>query len=193
MAKTPSTMLALGTSAPDFSLNDVRSGEPVRLSDFDEAAGLLVVFWCNHCPYVKHIEEAFVEFAGRVMDRGVAVVAIGSNDVAAYPQDGPGPMAELAHEMGYPFPYLFDEEQEAARAFHAACTPDFFLFDEAGELFYRGQFDSSRPGLDVPVDGRDLEVAIDELLTGGAPPADQAPSLGCNIKWVPGSEPASAN
>ncbi len=189
MARTPSQMVTLGTPVPGFSLTDVRSGEPVSLKDFSEAAGLVVAFWCNHCPFVKHIEDAFVEFAERVMDRGVAVVAISSNDVGAYPQDGPGPMAELAHEKGYPFPYLFDESQEAAHAFGAACTPDFFLFDEAGELFYRGQFDGSRPGQDTPVDGRDLEAAVEDLLTGGQPPEVQVPSLGCNVKWTPGNEP----
>ena len=190
MARTPSQMVTLGTAVPEFNLTDVRSGERVSLGDFSEAAGLLIAFWCNHCPFVKHIEDAFMEFAGRVMDRGVAVIAISSNDVGAYPQDGPEPMAALAHEKEYPFPYLFDEDQAAAHAFGAACTPDFFLYDEAGELFYRGQFDGSRPSLDVPVDGRDLQAAIESLLTGGQPPASQIPSLGCNVKWIPGNEPA---
>lgn len=190
MASTPSTMLDLGTAAPNFALVDVRSGEIVSLSDFQEAAGLLVAFWCNHCPYVKHIEEAFVEFAAEVMERGVGVIAISSNDVAAYPQDGPEAMAELAHDMGYGFPYLHDETQEVATAFQAACTPDFFLFDETGELYYRGQFDASRPSGSAPVDGRDLRAAVDALLIGDHSPGEQVASLGCNIKWIPGQEPA---
>lgn len=189
MVRTPSTMLPVGTPLPDFTLTDVQSGESVSAAELREADGILVAFWCNHCPFVKHVQEAFVEFADAVMERGVAVVAISSNDVDAYPQDGPDAMAALAHEKGYPFPYLFDGTQEVAKAFRAACTPDFFLFDGEGTLFYRGQFDASRPGTDVPVDGRDLRRAVDALLDGAAPPAEQTPSLGCNIKWVPGSEP----
>ena len=190
MARTPSTMLPLGTPAPDFSLTDVQSGETFSRADFAEADGLVVAFWCNHCPFVKHVEDAFVRFADEVMDRGVAVVAIASNDVDAYPQDGPGPMADLAHEKGYPFPYLFDGTQEVAKAFRAACTPDFYLFDGDGALVYRGQFDDARPGLaDVPVTGRDLRAAVDALLAGEPIPEAQTPSLGCNIKWRPGEEP----
>ncbi len=189
MARTPSTMLELGTIAPDFALTDVRTGEAVARDDFADAAGLVVAFWCNHCPFVKHVEDAFVAFAEEAMERGVAVVAISSNDVDAYPQDAPGPMAELAHEKGYGFPYLFDETQEVAKAYRAACTPDFFLFDAAGVLYYRGQFDDARPSLDVPVTGRDLRSAVDALLAGDPAPAGQRPSLGCNIKWVPGGEP----
>lgn len=190
MARTPSTMLELGTPAPDFALIDVRTGGVVSRDDFAEAAGLLVAFWCNHCPFVKHIEDAFVAFAEMTMDRGVAVVAISSNDVQAYPQDGPEPMTELAHQKGYGFPYLFDETQEVAQAYRAACTPDFFLFDGEGALYYRGQFDDARPSLDAPVTGRDLHAAVDALLAGEPSPGGQRPSLGCNIKWVPGGEPS---
>ena len=189
MARTPSTMLELGTQAPDFSLTDVRTGEPVARDDFSEATGLLVAFWCNHCPFVKHIEDEFVRFAEEAMEQGVGVVAIAANDVEASPPDGPGPMAELAHEKGYGFPYLFDATQEVARAYRAACTPDFFLFDREGSLVYRGQFDASRPSLDVPVDGRDLRAAVAALVAGEAVPDEQTPSLGCNIKWAPGAEP----
>ena len=189
MARTPSTMLTLGTPAPDFALTDVRTGQTVSLSDFSEAKGLVVAFWCNHCPFVKHVEDAFVDFAAWAMEQGVAVVAISSNDVAAYPQDGPEPMAALAHEKGYGFPYLFDESQEVAKAYQAACTPDLYLFDADGALYYRGQFDDARPSLPAPADGRDLRAAVTALVAGEAAPVEQRPSLGCNIKWAPGKAP----
>jgi peroxiredoxin len=190
MARTPSTMLDLGTPLPTFALEDVVTGRTVRSADFSEAPGLLVAFWCNHCPFVKHIEDGFLDFAREYLPRGLQIVAISSNDVEAYPEDGPQPMRALANEKDYPFPYLFDATQEVAKAYRAACTPDFFLFDASGRLAYRGQFDGSRPSTEVPVTGGDLREAVDRVLRGEEPSTDQAPSLGCNIKWVPGSEPA---
>jgi peroxiredoxin len=189
MARTPSTMLELGTPAPAFSLPDTVSGRTVALGDFAEAPALLVAFWCNHCPFVKHVESAFVDFAREYADRGLAVVAISSNDVDGYPQDGPGPMKETAAAAGYGFPYLHDATQEVAKAYRAACTPDFFLFDGEHTLVYRGQFDASRPGNDVPVNGADMRAAVEAVLGGRAVPEPQIPSLGCNIKWTPGNEP----
>ena len=188
MVKTASTMLPLGTPAPDFSLPDIEN-RVVSRRDFDEAPGLLVMFLCNHCPFVKHIREALARFGFEYQGRDLAVVAISSNDVAAYPEDSLEKMRQEAQEAGYTFPYLYDESQEVARAFRAACTPDFFLFDEERRLVYRGQFDDSRPGNERPVTGRDLAAAVDALLTGAPIPTDQKPSLGCNIKWKPGGEP----
>lgn len=189
MARTPSTMLALGTRAPDFSLPDVTTGAQVALGDLSHAPGLLVAFWCNHCPFVKHIEDGFVAFAREYAERGLAVVAISSNDAGAYPQDGPEPMRELAAAKGYGFPYLYDASQEVAKAYEAACTPDFFLFDGERRLVYRGQFDGARPSTATPVTGEDLRRAAGALLSGGEVDAAQVPSLGCNIKWTPGNEP----
>ena len=188
MTATPSTMLPLGTKAPDFSLPDTK-GNQVRLADFADAPALLVAFVCNHCPYVKHIQEEFVAFAREYMPKGLAIVAISSNDVEAYPQDAPDKMAEESERFGYPFPYLYDENQDVAKAYRAACTPDFFLFDADRRLVYRGQFDDSRPGSDEPVTGRDLRAAVDALLAGMPIPEGQKPSIGCNIKWKPGKEP----
>ena len=188
MTATPSTMLPLGTKAPDFSLPDTK-GNQVRLADFADAPALLVAFVCNHCPYVKHIQKEFVTFAREYMPKGLAVVAISSNDVEAYPQDAPDKMAEEAERFGYPFPYLYDETQEVAKAYRAACTPDLFLFDADRRLVYRGQFDDSRPGSDQPVTGRDLRAAVDALLAGRPIPEEQKPSSGGNIKWKPGNEP----
>lgn len=188
MARTPSTMLALGTKAPDFDLYDPRGGGRVALADF-AGKPLLVAFICNHCPYVVHIRDAFAAFARQCVERGVNVVAINSNDVENYPDDSPERMAEAARQYDYPFPYLFDESQFVAQAYRAACTPDFFLFDAPGELYYRGQFDGSRPGNDVPVTGSDMRAAVDALLQGAAAPEIQLASLGCNIKWKPGNEP----
>lgn len=190
MARTPSTMLSLGTSLPAFDLPDPRTGEPFSSASLEGAVGTVVVFWCNHCPFVKHIEEGFVEFARDVGEKGVRVVAISSNDVEAYPQDGPAAMAALAEAAGYGFPYLYDESQEIAKRFEAACTPDFYLFDGGGRLAYRGQFDDSRPGNGTPVTGRDLRAAVDAVVSGRAPAEDQIPSLGCNIKWKPGAAPS---
>ncbi|MDT8368492.1 MAG: thioredoxin family protein [Longimicrobiales bacterium] len=189
MAVTPSTMLALGTSAPDFALPDVVTDRTVSLGDFDDAPAFLVAFWCNHCPFVQHIEEGFVDFAREYAERGLAVVAIASNDIESHPQDGPDAMRRRANEKGYPFPYLLDETQEIAKAYRAACTPDFFLFDGERTLAYRGQFDGARPSSGAAVTGDDLRAAVDALLAGEPIPEPQRPSMGCNIKWKPGSEP----
>ena len=188
MALTPSTMLALGIEAPNFSLPDIE-GKPVALSDFQGANALVVVFMCNHCPYVKHIAPALATFARDYQPRGVAVVAINSNDAANYPDDAPEKMAAEVAAQGYTFPYLYDESQAIAKAYRAACTPDFYLFDGNRRLVYRGQFDGSRPKNEVPVTGEDLRRAVDTLLIGSPPLAEQIPSLGCNIKWKPGNEP----
>jgi peroxiredoxin len=188
MARTPSTMLALGTPAPGFALPDF-DGRVHALADFDGAAALLVAFICNHCPFVQHLRHEFAAVAHEYQPRGLAVVAINSNDVAAYPQDGPDAMRAEAAELGYVFPYLLDATQAVAKAYCAACTPDFFLFDAQRRLVYRGQFDHSRPGNGRPVTGADLRAAIDETLAGRPPPAEQLPSLGCNIKWRKGNEP----
>jgi peroxiredoxin len=188
MAVTASTMIALGTSAPDFSLPGTE-GNVVSLSDFDNSSALLIIFMCNHCPFVKHVQENLVELIEGYQARGVAVVGINSNDVANYPDDSPEMMAKLAKESGYTFPYLYDETQEVAKAYSAACTPDFFLFDGNRSLVYRGQMDDSRPGNGVSVTGADLTAAIDAVLGGEPVAAEQKPSMGCNIKWKPGNEP----
>lgn len=189
MSATPSTMLELGTEAPEFELPDVVTGDQVTLADFEESDALLVIFMCNHCPYVKNIKEGLVELADDYSEEELAIVAISSNDVENYPQDAPDKMAEDAENFGYPFPYLYDESQEVAKAYKAACTPDLFLFDENRELVYRGQFDDSRPGNNKPVTGDDLREAIDLLLEEGEILEEQIPSMGCNIKWKPGNEP----
>lgn len=188
MVDTPSTMVPLGTQAPAFSLPDVE-GKVVSLGDYKNASALLVVFLCNHCPFVKHVLPHFVELAGEYTQRGVGVVAISSNDVNNYPDDAPGKMAELSRTMEFPFPYLYDESQQVARAYGAACTPDFYLFDREGRLVYRGQMDDSRPGNGRPVTGADLRAAMDAVLAGRPVSGDQKPSIGCNIKWKPGNEP----
>ncbi len=188
MAKTPSTMLELGTPAPGFSLPDTE-GNTVSLQDFADAPALLVVFMCNHCPFVIHIREALAAFGRELRDQGVAMVGINANDALGYPDDAPDKMKQEQVAHGYVFPYLYDESQEVAKAYRAACTPDFFLFDGERRLVYRGQFDDSRPGSGVPVTGEDLRAAVRRLLAGDAQPADQKPSLGCNIKWRPGNEP----
>ncbi|MBD3672707.1 MAG: thioredoxin family protein [Planctomycetaceae bacterium] len=189
MVKTASTMLELGTSAPDFSLPNV-DGSTVSLSDFADSKALLVAFVCNHCPFVVHIRDEFVKFAKEYQEKGMAVVAISSNDVENYPQDSPEKMKEEAEQHGYTFPYLYDADQSVAQAYKAACTPDLFLFDGDQKLVYRGQFDSSRPGNGVPVTGEDLRAACDAVLAGEPIPDPQAPSIGCNIKWIAGKEPA---
>jgi peroxiredoxin len=189
MVKTASTMTSLGSSAPDFSLLNV-DGRMVGLHDFDNQPSLLVIFMCNHCPFVKHVAEELTRLARDYMPRGVAVVGINSNDTATHPGDSPEQMVHEAEARGYPFPYLFDETQEVAQAYRAACTPDFFLYDQARKLVYRGQLDASRPGNGVPNDGRDLRAALDALLTGKPLPEKQIPSIGCNIKWRAGGEPA---
>jgi peroxiredoxin len=187
MAKTPSTMVALGTAAPPFRLPDTE-GRTVSLADF-AGQPLLVAFLCNHCPFVQHIRHGVSDFAREYQAKGLAIVAINSNDVAAYPDDRPERMAEEKKRAGWVFPYLFDESQEVAKAYGAACTPDFFLHDGSHGLVYRGQFDDSRPGNGKPVTGADLRAASDAVLSGSRPSADQRPSIGCNIKWRPGNEP----
>jgi peroxiredoxin len=189
MVRTPSTMLALGTRAPDFALPNV-DGRTVTLADAAGPRGTLVMFICNHCPFVKHVADQLAALGREYLPRGIGVVAISSNDVSSHPADSPEQMVHEAEDRGYVFPYLYDETQEVAHAYHAACTPDFFLFDGDRKLAYRGQLDSSRPGNDVPVTGADLRAAIDALLAGRPVPAEQRPSLGCNIKWKPGNEPA---
>jgi peroxiredoxin len=188
MSETPSTMLEIGTQAPDFSLPDPVSGNTVSRADY-AGRPLLVVFSCNHCPYVLHIIDSFTEFANALPGRGVGAVMISANDVGNYPQDGPDKMAEFARERGFEFPYLYDESQQVARAYHAACTPDLYLFDADHRLVYRGQYDGSRPGNPVEVDGSDLKAAVDDLLAGREISGDQIPSVGCNIKWRAGNEP----
>lgn len=189
MAETASTMrLPLGAKAPSFDLPDP-SGRRFSLAGFEGSSALLVAFICHHCPYVKHVRAGFAALAAEYQKRGVAVVAIASNDAQAYPQDGPEGMAREALDARYTFPYLFDETQEVAKAYGAACTPDFFLFDRERRLSYRGQMDGSRPGNGVPVTGKDLRAALDAALAGKPAPEVQRPSLGCNIKWKPGHEP----
>lgn len=188
MAETPSTMLPLGTKAPAFRLPDPQ-GKVVASDDFRDAPAFLVVFICNHCPFVKHIRSHFADLAREYQARGVGIVGISSNDVESYPQDGPEQMAEEAKQAGYVFPYLYDETQEVATAYHAACTPDIYLFDRDQRLVYRGQFDDSRPGNGRPVTGADLRGALEAVLTGKPVPSAQKPSIGCNIKWKRGNAP----
>ncbi len=188
MSETPSTMLALGTKAPFFELPDA-SGAIVNLDDFKAAPALLVIFMCNHCPYVKHIRPKLAAITDAYRNKGVAIVGINSNDSDKYPDDAPDKMIEEVRNAGYTFPYLFDESQEVAKAFRAACTPEFYLFDKERRLVYRGQFDDSRPGNDKPVTGADLTVAMDAVLQDREVPQDQKPGIGCNIKWRPGNQP----
>lgn len=188
VVKTASTMLPLGTPAPDFSLVNV-DGRTITLSELPAAPATVIVFMCNHCPFVKHIAPELSRFADEYQARGVHVMGINSNDTSSHPQDSPEQMVHEAEAQGYRFPYLFDETQEVAQAYRAACTPDFFVFDGARKLVYRGQFDPSRPGSSVPVTGSDLRAAVDALLAGQPAPAAQRPSIGCNIKWRPGKEP----
>lgn len=183
MARTESTMQALGTIAPDFSLPDVVSAKTVTRDDAKGAAGLLVMFLCVHCPFVKHIEQAIARFATDYAGTGIGIVAISSNDAMTYPADSPEGIRMQAKRLGFTFPYLYDESQQVARDYDAACTPDIFLYDRDLKLVYRGQFDVSRPSLDIPVTGSDLRRAVDGLLAGKPPLEDQRPSLGCNIKW----------
>jgi len=188
MVLTPSTMLPLGTKAPSFSLVNV-DGRTVSLADLRGKPALVVIFMCNHCPYVKHVADVLARFTSEYLTKGVGIVGINSNDVANYPADSPEQMVAEAESRGYEFPYLYDDSQEVAKAFHAACTPDFYLFDGEERLVYRGQFDSSRPESGIPVTGADLRAAIDAVLAGKKPPAEQRPSIGCNIKWKAGAAP----
>lgn len=188
MALTQSTMLPLGTRAPHFSLKGVDDAV-VSLNDFQDSKALLVVFFCNHCPYVKMLKKHFADFAGRYMAKGVGVVAINSNDTVQYPDDSLAKMKDDAREFSYPFPYLLDADQSVAKQYRAACTPDFYLFDGELNLVYRGQYDDARPGNNLDVTGRDLAKAIDTVLAGETVPEDQKPAAGCNIKWKPGNAP----
>ena len=188
MVRTVSTMSPLGSPAPDFSLLNV-DGRIVSLGDFANAPALLVMFICNHCPYVKHVAPVLAQVCREYQAQGVAVVAVSSNDAVGYPEDSPEQMVQEAQDRGYTFPYLFDETQEVARAYGAACTPDFFLYDRDRKLVYRGQLDSSRPRSDIPVTGEDLTAAVRAVLAGQPVAESQRASLGCNIKWKPGCEP----
>ena len=189
MAVTSSEMLPLGSRAPDFDLLNAVDGRRVSLHDFTDAPALLVMFICNHCPYVQHVLPELGRLGEDYAKRGLAVVAINSNDVEAYPQDSPENMKRLAEQEGWDFPFVLDESQEVARAYRAACTPDFFLFDGERRLVYRGQLDGSRPGNDIPLSGTDLRAAIDATLAGEPVEQEQQPSVGCNIKWKPGNRP----
>ncbi len=182
-------MVEIGTPMPRFSLTDVRTGETVDNNYFVGAEGSLVAFICNHCPFVVHIRDEFLKFAREFQNKGVRVVAISANDPVTHQDDSPENMKHLAEEKGFTFPYLFDQTQEVAKAFGAACTPDFFLYGPDQTLFYRGQFDDSRPGNEKPVTGDDLRMAMQALLNGNPAPAQQRPSMGCNIKWRSGNEP----
>ncbi len=188
MSLTPSTMLPLGTTAPAFKLPDT-DGSLVSLDDFKSAPALLVIFLCNHCPYVKHVRHELTRLGKEYRQKGVAVVGISANDVSTHPDDSPRAMAAEKAEVGYTFPYLYDETQAVARAYKAACTPDFYVFDKNRQLAYRGQLDASRPGNPIPVTGRDLRAALDAVLSGQPVSDDQRPSIGCNIKWKRGNEP----
>jgi peroxiredoxin len=188
MALTPSTMLPLGTTAPDFQLPDT-NGKTVSLADFKNAPVLLVIFMCNHCPYVIHIRAGLAQLAYDYAPKNAGIIGINSNDAKNYPDDSPAKMKDAVKKAGYIFPYLYDETQAVAKKYRAACTPDFFLFDRGHRLVYRGQFDASRPGNGIPVTGKDLRAAIDAVLAGKPTSEFQAPSIGCNIKWKSGNEP----
>ncbi|MCB0598437.1 MAG: thioredoxin family protein [Lewinellaceae bacterium] len=183
MALTESNMLTLGTKAPDFTLPDTVSGKTISLSDIQPDKATVVMFLCNHCPYVIHVNPEIVRLATEYQEKGVRFVAISSNDVNKYPQDGPREMKKQAARVGYPFPYLYDESQDAARAYDAACTPDFYVFDSERNLAYRGRLDGSRPGSGIPLTGKDLRAALDAVLAGAPVAEEQYPSAGCNIKW----------
>jgi thiol-disulfide isomerase/thioredoxin len=184
MAETLSTMLPLGTALPAFTLTDTASGKRFSERDVTGAKGTLVMFICNHCPFVKHVLPELDRLTAEYAARGIGIAAINSNDPVTYPQDGPAPMRELAVGRGWKFPFLFDDAQAVAKAFGAACTPDFFAFDAAGRLAYRGRLDASRPGSDVPVTGGELRAALDAIVSGRPPASDQKPSVGCGIKWA---------
>ena len=185
-----SKMMSLGTKAPEFKLTDTVSGQPVSIGDFDDKSALLVMFICNHCPYVQHVRDELARLGRDYQDSDLAIVAISSNDVEAYPTDSPEAMKTEAETYDYRFPYLYDEDQSVAASYAAMCTPDFFLFDRDRSLVYRGRLDGSRPGTDVPVAGEDLRAAIEGTLAGEPVPDEQHPSMGCSIKWKPGNAPA---
>ncbi len=183
MAVTPSNMMPLGTKAPYFRLPDTISGRLMTLDELKSDKATVIMFICNHCPFVKHVQKELVKLANDYIPRGVSFVAINSNDVVAYPEDSPQRMKEVAQQLGYPFPYLYDESQDIARAYGAACTPDFYIFDQDLRCAYRGQLDDSRPSNDIPVTGKDIRAALDAMLAGKPVSEDQKPSIGCNIKW----------
>lgn len=189
MVRTESQMLQLGTKAPNFTLKNVIDDYIIRLSDSVGENGTLVFFICNHCPFVIHVRDEFKPLFEEYSTKGISFIAVNSNSIETHPQDGPENMKALAQDMEWEFPFLFDDTQEVAKAYSAACTPDFFLFDREAKLYYRGQLDNSRPKSGIPVTGEDLRRAMDALLEGNLPPNDQKPSLGCNIKWAPGNEP----
>ena len=190
MVRTASTMVALGTQAPDFHLPDVISGQTVSLESFAAKSGLLVMFICRHCPYVKHVQSELARIGKDYQSRDLGIVAISSNDIAQQPDDAPKSLKSMAQELGFTFPLCYDESQATAKAYGASCTPDFFLFDRNRRLVYRGQLDDSRPSNGLPVTGHDLRAALDALLAGQPVSQVQKASLGCNIKWKPGNEPA---
>jgi len=193
MALTPSTMmLGLGTQAPDFSLPDVVSGGMISRGDFAGKKAFLVMFICQHCPYVQHVKEELYRLGRDYANQEVGIVAVSANDASRYPDDSPQNLKKMAKELAFTFPFCYDETQEVAKAYSAACTPDFFLFDKNHQLVYRGQLDDSRPGNGKPVTGRDLRAAVDALLAGRSVSLDQKPSIGCNIKWKSGNEPVYA-
>lgn len=192
MAKTASTMLELGTPAPDFTLPDSVSGRDVSLATFIDKKALLVMFICPHCPFVKHVQHELARIGIDYADKDVGIVAISSNDAESFPEDSPAGLKLMAQQLGFEFPFCYDETQETAKAYAAACTPDFYLFDTTRQLVYRGQLDDSRPGNDIPVTGRDLRAAIDAVLDDKPADQIQRPSIGCNIKWKPGNEPQYA-
>lgn len=190
MVRTESTMLPLGTAAPEFSLEDVVSGKTVSLDTFKGKKGLLVMFICQHCPFVKHVEDELGRIGQDYEAKEVAILGISANSIESHPQDDPDNMREQVKRANFNFPYAYDATQEVAKSYTAACTPDFFLFDGDFKLAYRGQLDDSRPGNDKPVTGKDLRAALDKIVAGDSIPEAQMPSIGCNIKWIPGKEPA---
>ena len=183
MARTPSTMVTLGTKAPDFLLPDTVSEKQLSLNEIKGETATMIMFICNHCPFVKHVNEELVKLGNDYKNKGIGFVAINSNDVINHPNDSPELMTQVAKELKYPFPYLYDESQETAKAYNAACTPDFFIYDKDLRLVYRGQLDDSRPGNEIPVTGKDIRQALDRLINNEPVPPEQRPSIGCNIKW----------
>jgi len=183
MARTPSTMVRLGTKAPNFTLHDTVSGKQLSLTNIKGEIATMIMFICNHCPFVKHVNAELVRLGNDYKNNGIGFVAISSNDIINHPDDSPGLMTQVAKQLKYPFPYLYDESQEAAKAYDAACTPDFFIYDKDLQLVYRGQLDDSRPGNEIPVTGKDIRHALDCLINNRPVPQEQRPSIGCNIKW----------
>jgi len=183
MARTPSVMIPLGSKAGDFVLPDTKTGNPVSLNKAKGNKGTVIMFICNHCPFVKHVNPELVRIANDYSGKGISFIAISSNDAQQYPEDGPDTMKKVASELKYPFPYLYDESQDVAKAYQAACTPDFFIYDKDLNLVYRGQLDSSRPGSDIPLTGKDMRAALENIINNKPVSEDQIPSIGCNIKW----------